>query len=500
MKQYLYIAALSLAAMTSYAQQDANTPSDAVRLAQDNLTGTARFRAMSGAFGAVGGDLSALNVNPAGSAIFNFNSGTGSLTSYNVNNSSNYFGTKTRENESSFDLNQLGFVFVFNNTKEDATWKKFSLAFNYENTNNFDNNLFSAGINPSGSIDQYFLRYANGIGSEGGIELNTLNNAYFEDLSYIDQQAYLGYNAFVFNPVTQDATNTAYTTNVPAGGNNYQENATVTTGYNGKVTVNLAGQLMDRFYLGANINVHFTDYLKNSSYYEEFNNAGVNDLQWVQFDNQRYTYGGGFSFNLGAIAKVTDALRVGIAYESPTWYTLQDEVTQSISANVGGDFINTNPGVTIIMDDYSIKTPAKITGSLAYVFGRNGLISIDYARKDYSTTEFSGNNYNTLNEQLEGTLTTADEIRVGLEYRIKNVSLRGGYRYEGSPYKNELTIGELTGFSGGIGFSFNSSRLDLAYSYYNREMNVPVLTEGLSTPARINSDNNNVTLSYTIDL
>ena len=45
---------------------------DAVRYAQDNLNGTARFRAMGGAFGALGGDLSSINVNPAGSAIFLF--------------------------------------------------------------------------------------------------------------------------------------------------------------------------------------------------------------------------------------------------------------------------------------------------------------------------------------------------------------------------------------------------------------------------------------------
>ena len=43
---------------------------DALRYGQENLTGTARFRAMGGAFGAVGGDLSAINSNPAGSSIF----------------------------------------------------------------------------------------------------------------------------------------------------------------------------------------------------------------------------------------------------------------------------------------------------------------------------------------------------------------------------------------------------------------------------------------------
>ena len=44
---------------------------DAVRYSIDEIQGTARFRAMSGAFGALGGDMSAVNINPAGSAIFN---------------------------------------------------------------------------------------------------------------------------------------------------------------------------------------------------------------------------------------------------------------------------------------------------------------------------------------------------------------------------------------------------------------------------------------------
>jgi hypothetical protein len=32
----------------------------------------------------------------------------------------------------------------------------------YENTNNFDNRLFSAGTNPNNSIDQYFKCNCNG--------------------------------------------------------------------------------------------------------------------------------------------------------------------------------------------------------------------------------------------------------------------------------------------------------------------------------------------------
>ena len=61
-------------------------------------------------------------------------------------------------------------------------------------------------------------------------------------------------------------------------------------------------------------------------------------------------------------------------------------------------------------------------------------------------------------------------------------------------------MGDLTGFSGGLGFAFGNSRLDLAYAYYKRKMNEPFLTAGFTDAARINNVNNNVTLSYSIDL
>ena len=59
---------------------------DALRYSQNNLTGTARFQAMSGAFGALGGDFSSLNINPAGSAIFLNNQVGFTLSNYNVKN------------------------------------------------------------------------------------------------------------------------------------------------------------------------------------------------------------------------------------------------------------------------------------------------------------------------------------------------------------------------------------------------------------------------------
>jgi len=505
MKKHILSAAILLAASATYAQQSLNTAEHAVRYTTDNLTGTARFRGLSGAMGAVGGDLSAMTINPAGSAIFNYNSGTASLSNYNTSNDATYFGTKQRKNDNSFDLNQLGAVFVFNNSNEEATIRKFTLGFNYENTNSFHNSVLTRGTNTNNSIADYFTNYANGI-NEGPISQNTLNNAYYEDLNYNDQQAFLGYNAYLFNP-TNSQTGPAYKSNAPATGNYYQENYTTSSGYNGKVALNFATQIKSRLYLGINLNVHFSDYIETTRFFEDTNNPLATGLQSIRYDNERYTYGGGFSLNLGAIYKVTKSLRAGLAYESPTWMRLQNEVTQRIASycpeceanNTATNFVF-DPNLTVVFDDYTIKTPSKWTASLAYVFGKNGLISADYSMRDYGNTEYKSSGYDVVNDQLSNSLDVASTVRIGAEYRIQRLSLRGGYRYEQSPYKNGTTIGDLNGASGGLGYSFGSSRVDLAYSWYQRKTQNPMFSTGVTAAPQIKSTNNNVTLSYTIDL
>lgn len=43
---------------------------DALRFSREDLYGTARSMAMGGAFGALGGDLTGVNINPAGIAVY----------------------------------------------------------------------------------------------------------------------------------------------------------------------------------------------------------------------------------------------------------------------------------------------------------------------------------------------------------------------------------------------------------------------------------------------
>lgn len=526
MKKYIFLVLTGLSISATHAQDI----SDAMRYSQDNLNGTARFRAMGGAFGALGGDLSSLNINPAGSAIFANNQFGVTLSNYNTKNNSNYFGTKTKDSENSFILNQAGGVMVFKDTRPSSNWKKLSIAVNYENTNNYNNNIFSSGINPTNSIDKYFLYYANEgnngkpIPQEYVIRQDgeSIKNLYrflgnyfpvkeYPGLTgYAAQQAMLGNEGAIIKRFDETDPNTTYKTLVPDGGNYYQENEIHTNGYNGKLSFNAATSYKDKLFIGINLNSHFADYTRNTSFYEDNvnNNSSVDQINRLRFDNQLYTYGNGFSFQIGAIAKVTDQVRLGLAYESNTWYKLYDETTQklvTVSSNNTGELPSkiVDPLIINVYESYKLQTPGKWTASFAYVFGKTGLLSVDYAIKDYGNTKFKPTNdiiFKGVNKTMNNELTSSSEVRVGAEYKIKLLSLRAGYRYEQSPYKNGTTIGDLNSYSGGLGYNFGATKVDLAYSYAKRDSQQAFFNQGLLDTAKINSKFNNVSLTMLFEL
>ena len=500
MKNFFLSIILGFSFVSIQAQE--TTPEDALRLAVDNLTGTARFRAMGGAFGAVGGDLSSINVNPAGSLFFNNNFGTVTGSVYNAKNKSKYFGKYTNDNDNTLDINQIGAVFIFKDIKNSKNdWKKIAFALNYENSNNFNNSLFSAGTNPYNSIGNYFLDIAQ------GIQTNVLTNYNYYDLNFYQQQAYLGYDTYIFEASNTTPNNTSYYTNIPTGGNYYQENQVLTTGYNGKLTANFSAAYKDKLFLGGNLNFHFVNIQKTFSVYESNTNPVYDTgstITEILFENQLATTGSGFSLNLGAIVKPIESLRIGLSYESPTWYRLTDELQQQLSTHSLNNPDNNeypksfHEPVTYL--PYKIQTPGKWTGSLAYIFGKKGLISADISTKDYSATTFRPkNDYVGINNYMRNALKDAIEVRVGGEYRIQQVSLRAGYRFEESPYKVDQTFGDLTGYTGGLGYTFDDSRIDLAYSYDHRNFNQAFLSSGMTDPARIRRHNNNITVSYSIN-
>ena len=230
----------------------------------------------------------------------------------------------------------------------------------------------------------------------------------------------------------------------------------------------MGSQFKENIYMGASLNFHNVIY----SRFDQFTENGyepASEIQRTTFDNYLQTNGNGFSFSMGAIAKLNEYVRLGGSYQSPTWYRLEDDFSQRINSDLADDEINfIDLNIVNLFESYTIKTPSKLTGSLAVIFAQDGLLSFDYGYQDFSKAELRPTNdssFQTVNNQIS----------------------------------NGNSISDLNAVSGGIGYNFGGSRLDFALSRSQQDINERLFDTGITTPAIINRINTNATLSYTIN-
>ena len=112
--------------------------------------------------------------------------------------------------------------------------------------------------------------------------------------------------------------------------------------------------------------------------------------------------------------------RFGVSYQTPTWYTelledtnitdnsdpldngvYQGETEISISSDPQNPYSNLlgrfAPRQSLF---YKLRTPAKVTVSSAFVFGKVGLISLDYSTQNFQSLNLSGDNFINENQRI----------------------------------------------------------------------------------------------------
>ncbi|MDC8005483.1 outer membrane protein transport protein [Aureisphaera galaxeae] len=505
MKKLILFSILSALAPAILAQN----LTDGLRYSLDANEGTARFQAMSGAFGALGGDLSAVSLNPAGSAVFLNNkvSITGAFN--DVENSSIYFGSPALSADTDVNISQGGGVFVFYNDYDNSPWQKFTLAVNYNVNRNLDNDLFVKGDGNT-SIGSFFLQQAQGtelqlLDLQTGESISDLYNFLGETQGVRAQNAFLGYQGFIFDPVETTPGNTQYTSNFGTGSYD-QEYYLLSNGNNAKVTFNIGAQYQDNLFFGINLNSHTIDY-EQRTFISEINSNANSTVKLIEFENDLSVNGAGFSAQIGAIAKLTNEFRIGFTYDTPTWFVISEETTQFLETRrvVDGQSISevVNPQVINVFEDYNLRTPGRLGASAAYVFGGQGLISFDYSYKDYSNITFSPKSdpvFSSENTLIDSALKGASTYKVGAEFRVDELSLRGGLSYEESPFTNETTLGERQGYSLGLGYNFGGYHIDVAYSRTEQSSNPSLYAIGLTDTAAVDTVYSNFLFTLGIDL
>ena len=401
----------------------------ALLFSQDDGNGTARFTAMSSAFGALGGDMSAVNINPAGLSVFNNSAFSGSLNSRQTNTISNYYGTNTNNQNQFLNISQAGAVFVFKNAHK-SDWNNFVLGFNYRITKDFTNSFNSKGN--------------SGIATFRNFPLD--ENEPISDYSIAEEQRF-------FNDYAGDIS---------------------------EMNIAFSSVHKNSLYLGASLNFYDLSFSQRATLVE-FNNDGSGNTLDANLYQENLITSSGVSLNLGFIYKAHQNFRFGLSYQTPTMFTEVLEESNIVD-NDGfmGDTEIVVSNNSIIYDNtsggyypsqrfiYKLKTPSKLTASAAIIFGKKGLLSIDYVNKNYRNMKLSNADFSDENQFFQNELRKTHALNIGSEWRFERLSLRGGYKFEQSPDKMALDSDNLAGYSFGGGYNFGNFKLDFAYSDNNR--------------------------------
>ena len=474
---------------------------DAINYNFSNDLGNSRFTSMGGAFGALGGNLSAISTNPASGAVFELSRAGGSITLENNSMKSNYFNTNNETDRTNIHY-QGGMVYVFKNYGS-GNLKKFAFGINVQSTNSFSSDLLITGRGDQ-SIDNFFLNNSLGLSiSDLSVNSNESVTGVYRWLGnnygYYAQQAFLGYQSYLLN--YNDNDNNFYSLAKYDNGVNIT-NEVFSRGFNNKISINLSGLVKDNFHFGFNVNIYEIDLTKDNIHYEDGFDED-SSVRYIDFRNYLYTRGGGLSLQLGMIYKLRN-IRIGVSYESPTWFKIEDELEQEIEVQTIDKI--TNEIYTDIVDpsiinvyEYNYKAPSKLTLSLASIIKNMFILSFDFDNQNYSSSKFGTKNdetYKNLNLALKQNLTAVYNYRFGSEIRLNNLSIRGGFKHSNSPF-NDSEI-KLNSKSFGIGFQFENSSLDVGFSSNNIKYNHQLFDSGLTNSAEINNSQFRTVISYNL--
>ena len=396
--------------------------------------GTARFMGMGGAMGAVGGDISSSYINPAGGALALKDEVSATMGIEWTSNDALFYGNREKDNSLTYaNLFQAGANLVYILRNEDSSFDSFNIGINYSRGSNFNNRFSWKGRNTT------VTDWAGGqpIGS-------SIIEEVFRDANdgYNTSAVYMAENLGVISH-HRDSYGDYYLPE--AQYNNIEQAASmITRGYSGITTVSAGMNIQNKIYLGIGFDFFMLDIKQNDIFMNEEGFTRSSDLwrngvNYLWYDSYSDQSGWGSNFSLGIIGKVTESLRLGFSWKSPTRIYIDEYYSYRMGASFYDGYSKEDSDNPTFggPNQYSFKSPSEWTVSAAYVFGQIGLLSVDYMLKDFSAMQFKDDHYfDYENEIIRDQMKICHTVRVGGEIRLYPVSIRAGFNYISSPYKN----------------------------------------------------------------
>jgi len=431
---------LSISAAYFVQAQDVSTIRNTVDIYSNNqISGSSKYQGMAGSMGALGGDFSTLNSNPAGIGVSIASDLSLTLNVESYKNKTSFGGASLDYSKNITDIGNSGGILVFD-AGGNSNWKFVNIGVNYSNK----------------SLDSYSETPGN------------------SNLVY---------------PILDDQGNVA--DNLTFRGHAYNRSGNMS-----KLSFGVGANYDNRIYLGAGFNFHSADFEQWDT--AAFSTQTYNTIdEYHKQDTPFSESSTGFSATVGIIGKVNQNFRLGAAIETPTWW----RITRAY--NFYDDF---QFGDGTGTEDRKISSPMKATLSAAYVANKNFAINVDYTlgitKPHYKVY---GNPERYLNDFFDDNYKNLSEIKVGAEYRIADLRIRGGYGFASNPFDSisfnslnsngsaqdrtfdNLFIGKRNTLAFGLGYDFKSFYIDAAYQRITSKYDSPFLYG----PAPLNSGDYN---------
>ena len=376
------------------------------------LMGSSKYNAMAGSMGALGGDFSVLNSNPAGIGVSIASEFSGTLAIRSNDNSTNYNGQSLNYKVNDTDLGNVGGIAVFP-VETSSPWKFVNVAVNFSNES-IENYVETAGN--SGLV--YDITDGTG--------------------ALIDQLSFAGH---------------AY--------NRY--------GRVSKMSVGVGANYNNNVYVGAGLNFHNAalDQYDTAAFVDNSGSLDVYNKQYTPFSESS----DGFSASVGVIGKINPQFRVGAAIETPTWWNISriySEYENPTDASYGEDRKLSSPLKATFSAAYVPNKNFAI--NVDYTLGLTKPSYKVYGGAETELNNFFDNSYSNLSEVKVGAEYRYNAFRVRGGYgfasspfdsvNLQTIATTGSV---GSNSYNDLMVGTRNLIGAGIGYDFKSFYIDAAY-------------------------------------
>jgi hypothetical protein len=475
---YLTCFALAITFGISLAQDEY----DALRYGRYYFGGSARVTGMAGSFGALGGDISSLSINPGGLGVYRSTEFTVSPALSFDRADSKYLGSSLSDTRAQFTLGNMGFVGTSKTGKESG-FVSFSYGFGYNQLNTFNRNTFMQARMPavtppvsterpenggsaSSSYLDNFVNYANSTGPFNPENLDPYYEqlAWYADLIYYDSLA-LSYR--------NDINDMGY--------GQFQRQTVHEHGGLGEFVFGIGANYSDVFYIGASLGIHELRFHQAISTFEEDDQDRNDYFNSFTFDEYLDAYGTGFTGKLGFIYRPVNFIRFGAAFHIPTFYRIREEFMTDISGTFDLES-STSESSPLNTFKYWLRTPYRAIGSVAFQIPNLLTFNVDYELADYSSMNFHSDypeDFADVNQNMKDIYKLTSNIRAGAELVLKPVYIRAGCAFYGSPYKDEvpgINAYNLL-YTGGVGFRSEKVFFDIAGTWRTDQLKYQLYEE-----------------------